>query len=46
MVVKERKMFKIKYGEDGEEIFVSGSHLIWNPNDLVFMSVSDYSKTV
>lgn len=42
---QREKMFKIKYGEDGEEIFVSGSHLIWDPNDLVFMSVSDYSKS-
>ena len=42
---QREKMFKIKYGEDGEDIYVSGSHLIWDPNDLVFMCVSDYSKS-
>ena len=24
------KMYKIKYGEDGEDIIVSGSHLVWD----------------
>ena len=37
------KMYKIKYGEDGEDIIVSGSHLVWDGFNNQFVSVSVYA---
>lgn len=42
---QREKMFKIQYGEDGEDIFVSGSHLMWDPFEECFVCVEEYAKS-
>ena len=38
-------MYKIQYGEDGRDIYVSGSHLVWDPLDEKFLPVEEYAKS-
>ena len=41
---QREKMYKIQYGEDGRDIYVSGSHLVWDPLDEKFLPVEEYAK--
>jgi len=42
---QREKMYKIQYGEDGRDIYVSGSHLVWDPLDEKFLPVEEYAKS-
>lgn len=40
---QREKMYRVKYGENGEDIIVSGSHLIWDGFENQFVPVEVYA---
>ena len=40
---QREKMYKVQYGEEGRDIYVSGTHLMWDPNDAKFVQVQEYA---